>query len=147
MGVCIRHPPQPRRRRISSRVPDRTAFPERRQKLRTLFAVYFFVSGQLLRPIDCNGETPWNRTHPVQTKDITAPPAETDSQPDQVRKLRFHGTGGSLFGIHIVNMLLTGLTLGIYYFWGKVKVRNYVFSQSEFEGDRFAYHGTGKELI
>ena len=44
-------------------------------------------------------------------------------------------------------MLLTGLTLGIYYFWGKVKVRNYVFSQSEFEGDRFAYHGTGKELL
>ena len=78
---------------------------------------------------------------------VTAPPAETDSQPDQVRKLRFHGTGGSLFGIHIVNMLLTGLTLGIYYFWGKVKVRNYVFSQSEFEEDRFAYHGTGKELL
>ena len=78
---------------------------------------------------------------------VTTPPAETDSQPDQVRKLRFHGTGGSLFGIHIVNMLLTGLTLGIYYFWGKVKVRNYVFSQSEFEGDRFAYHGTGKELL
>ena len=78
---------------------------------------------------------------------VTTPPAETDSQSDQVRKLRFHGTGGSLFGIHIVNMLLTGLTLGIYYFWGKVKVRNYVFSQSEFEGDRFAYHGTGKELL
>ena len=84
---------------------------------------------------------------PGGDRGITAPPAETDSQPDLVRKLRFHGTGGSLFGIHIVNMLLTGLTLGIYYFWGKVKVRNYVFSQSEFEGDRFAYHGTGKELI
>ena len=75
------------------------------------------------------------------------PPTETDSQRGQVRKLRFHGTGGSLYGIHIVNMLLTGLTLGIYYFWGKVKVRNYIFSQSEFEGDRFAYHGTGKELL
>jgi uncharacterized membrane protein YjgN (DUF898 family) len=84
---------------------------------------------------------------PGGDRGVTAPPAETDSQPDPVRKLRFHGTGGSLFGIHIVNMLLTGLTLGIYYFWGKVKVRNYVFSQSEFEGDRFAYHGTGKELL
>ena len=77
----------------------------------------------------------------------SAPAARTDSQPGQVWKLRFHGAGGSLFGIHIVNMLLTGLTLGVYYFWGKVKVRNYVFSQSEFEGDRFAYHGTGKELL
>ena len=78
---------------------------------------------------------------------MTAPTSETGSNSDQVRKLRFHGSGGSLFGIHIVNMLLTALTLGIYYFWGKVKVRNYVYSQSEFEGDRFAYHGTGKELL
>ena len=78
---------------------------------------------------------------------IAAGDSESDSNSGQVRKLRFHGTGGSLFGIHIVNMLLTALTLGIYYFWGKVKVRNYVFSQSEFEGDRFAYHGTGKELL
>lgn len=78
---------------------------------------------------------------------IAAGHSESDSNSGQVRMLRFHGTGGSLFGIHIVNMLLTALTLGIYYFWGKVKVRNYVYSQSEFEGDRFAYHGTGKELL
>ena len=84
---------------------------------------------------------------PSGEQGMAAPATLTDSQSGQVRKLRFHGTGGSLFGIHIVNMLLTGLTLGIYYFWGKVKVRNYVFSQSEFEGDRFAYHGTGKELL
>lgn len=61
--------------------------------------------------------------------------------------LTFHGTGGSLFGIKIVNMLLTLLTLGIYHFWGKVKVRSYLLSQTEFAGDRFAYHGTGKELL
>ena len=46
-----------------------------------------------------------------------------------------------------MNTLLTIFTLGIYYFWGKVKVRSYLLSQSEFEGDRFAYHGTGKELL
>lgn len=84
---------------------------------------------------------------PGSGRNMAAPAAQTDSQRGHVWKLRFHGTGGSLFGIHIVNMLLTALTLGIYYFWGKVKVRNYVFSQSEFEGDRFAYHGTGKELL
>lgn len=59
----------------------------------------------------------------------------------------FHGTGGSLFGIHIINILLTILTLGVYYFWGKTKVRNYLWSQTDFAGDRFAYHGTGKELL
>jgi uncharacterized membrane protein YjgN (DUF898 family) len=71
--------------------------------------------------------------------------AETDQ--GEVRQLFFHGSGGSLFGIHIVNMFLTVVTLGIYYFWAKVRVRKYLSSESEFEGDRFAYHGTGKELL
>jgi uncharacterized membrane protein YjgN (DUF898 family) len=65
----------------------------------------------------------------------------------QSRRLSFHGAGGSLLGIHIVNMFLTVITLGIYYFWGKVRIRRYLLSQTEFEGDRFAYHGTGKELL
>lgn len=44
-------------------------------------------------------------------------------------------------------MFLTVITLGIYYFWAKVRVRRYLLSESEFEADRFAYHGTGKELL
>ena len=44
-------------------------------------------------------------------------------------------------------MFLTVVTLGIYYFWAKVRVRKYLLSESEFEGDRFAYHGTAKELL
>jgi uncharacterized membrane protein YjgN (DUF898 family) len=61
--------------------------------------------------------------------------------------LTFHGSGGSLFGIQLVNGFLTLATLGVYYFWGKVRVRSYLLSETEFEGDRFAYHGTGKELL
>ena len=67
--------------------------------------------------------------------------------PRQRRRLFFHGTGGTLFGIHIVNVLLTIVTLGGYYFWAKTRVRVYMLSQAEFEGDRFAWHGTGKELL
>src|SRR3970040_1427298 len=74
-------------------------------------------------------------------------PSPAGSTPGGIRQLSFHGSGGSLFGIHIVNVLLTLITLGIYYFWGKVRVRSYLLSQSEFEGDRFSYHGTGKELL
>lgn len=59
----------------------------------------------------------------------------------------FHGTGGGLFGTHIVNIFLTLLTLGIYRFWAKVRVRKFLHSHTEFEGDRFAYHGTGRELF
>jgi uncharacterized membrane protein YjgN (DUF898 family) len=67
--------------------------------------------------------------------------------PSQTRMLTFHGAGGTLFGIYVVNVLLTIATLGWYRFWGKVKVRRFMLSQTGFEGDRFAYHGTGKELL
>jgi len=67
--------------------------------------------------------------------------------PSGVQYASFRGSGGTLFGISIVNLLLIVVTLGIYSFWGKAKVRRYLYSQTEFSGDRFAYHGTGKELF
>lgn len=71
----------------------------------------------------------------------------TDSTEEQTSTLKFHGNGGTLFGIFLVNQFLTIVTLGLYRFWGKVKVQQYLWSQSEFAGDRFAYHGTGRELL
>ena len=65
----------------------------------------------------------------------------------ETRGPSFHGDGKSLFKIHLLNLLLTILTLGGYYFWAKVKVRNYLYAQTKFEGDRFAFHGTGMELL
>lgn len=59
----------------------------------------------------------------------------------------FHGTGGTLFGIRIVNLFLAIVTLGVYWFWGKARTRRYLWSQSSFAGDRFAYHGTGMEAL
>jgi uncharacterized membrane protein YjgN (DUF898 family) len=66
---------------------------------------------------------------------------------DETRRLYFRGAPGTLLGIQLVNMLLVLCTLGIYLFWAKVKVRRYVLGETEFEGDRFAYHGTGRELL
>jgi uncharacterized membrane protein YjgN (DUF898 family) len=71
---------------------------------------------------------------------------QPDAQP-QTRRLSFHGDGGTLLGIMIVNLLLSVITLGIYQFWGKTRMRAYTHSQLDFDGDRFAYHGTGKELL
>ncbi len=62
-------------------------------------------------------------------------------------KLRYYGTGGSLFGLLFVNFLLTLITLGIYSAWAKNKVRQFHWSHTEMDGDRFAYHGTGGELF
>ena len=84
---------------------------------------------------------------PFPLPQAAAAPIRAGAESGSSRQLFFHGSGGPLFGIQIVNMLLTIITLGVYYFWGKVRVRNYLLSESEFEGDRFAYHGTGKELL
>lgn len=59
----------------------------------------------------------------------------------------FRGEGKELFGIFFVNLLKTILTLGIYRFWAKTKVRQYLWSNTVFAGDSFSYHGTGKELF
>lgn len=64
-----------------------------------------------------------------------------------LHRLSFHGTGGALFGMWIVNAFLTMCTLGIYSFWAKAKVRRYLYSQLEFRKERFVYHGTGKEAF
>jgi uncharacterized membrane protein YjgN (DUF898 family) len=74
-------------------------------------------------------------------------PGSRAAGPPAPRALAFHGRGGTLLGIHLVNVLLSIVTLGIFAFWGKVRVRRYLLSQSEFAGDRFAYHGTGGELL
>ncbi len=73
--------------------------------------------------------------------------AARPSAPAASRPLVFHGSAGGLFGIQAVNVLFTLLTLGIYYFWGKARVRVYLLGGTELEGDRLAYHGTGRELL
>jgi uncharacterized membrane protein YjgN (DUF898 family) len=81
---------------------------------------------------------------------LPAPPAGPPPEAPGSGPLRhpiFHGSGGTLFGIHLVNTLLTLVTFGFYYFWAKTRLRRYLFSQTEIEGDRFAYHGTGRELL
>jgi uncharacterized membrane protein YjgN (DUF898 family) len=60
---------------------------------------------------------------------------------------KFHGTGIELALIIVRNILLSVVTLGIYSFWGKVRVRQYLWDNSEFHGHRLNYTGTGRELF
>lgn len=62
-------------------------------------------------------------------------------------KLSFHGMGGEYFGVVIVNWLLTAITLGFYYPWAKANQLKYLYGASALNGDRFAFHGTGKEMF
>lgn len=52
-----------------------------------------------------------------------------------------------MFGIALVNLLLSILTLSIYRFWGRTRVRRYLWGRTSFLGERIEYTGTGKELF
>ncbi|TGK34895.1 DUF898 family protein [Leptospira gomenensis] len=53
--------------------------------------------------------------------------------------------GEELFLIYLKNIFFTIITIGIYYFWAKVNTQKYLFRHVSFQGQRFDYHGTGKE--
>lgn len=63
------------------------------------------------------------------------------------QRLSFHGNGQKLFALQIVNILLTVVTLGIYYPWARATYMRYTMSETEFAGSRFAFHGTGFEMF
>jgi uncharacterized membrane protein YjgN (DUF898 family) len=81
---------------------------------------------------------------PAQLPNSNAP-RDFGSEPK--RTLNFRGEGGMLFGLLLLNGILTICTLGIYYFWGRARVRKFLYQHMELDGERFDYHGTGGELF
>ena len=59
----------------------------------------------------------------------------------QQQPLRFNGRGSEYFGIWIVNLLLTIITLGIYSSWAKVRRMQYFYRHTELAGSTFDFHG------
>lgn len=64
-----------------------------------------------------------------------------------VQRLVYDGRLGELYRIYLVNLLLGLVTLGVYRFWGKTRMRRYLWSHFAFDRDRFEYTGTGGELF
>ncbi len=77
----------------------------------------------------------------VLGSDATAPGSRAPEQ------LRFTGTGSEYFGIWIVNLLLTILTLGIYSAWAKVRRLQYFYRHTELAGSSFDFHGTPLRIL
>ena len=61
--------------------------------------------------------------------------------------IKFHGDGAKLFGIQIMNAVLTIITLGVYYPWARASNFKYIYQETEFAGSRFMFHGTGNEMF
>lgn len=62
-------------------------------------------------------------------------------------RFTYDGKDGTLYRIWLVNLLLKIVTLGVYSFWGKVRIRRYVIGSLSFLNDRLEYTGTGRELF
>lgn len=59
----------------------------------------------------------------------------------------YDGQLGQLYGIWLLNFVLKIITLGIYSFWGKTRLRRYMIHSLYLDGDRLDYTGTGGELF
>lgn len=72
----------------------------------------------------------------------------TETRPvSQVTRGEFRGQAGEYFGIWIVNILLTIVTLGIYSAWAKVRRNRYFYGNSFVDNHSFDYHARGLQIL
>ena len=64
-----------------------------------------------------------------------------------MRPLEFNGNGFEYFKIWIVNILLTVITVGVYYPWAKVRNKRYFYGNTTLDNNNFEYHATGKQIF
>ena len=69
------------------------------------------------------------------------------AQPLPTRAVGFTGHWREYLPIAITNLLLTIVTLGIYRFWAKARVRRYLWSRTRIIDDQLEWTGTGGEMF
>jgi uncharacterized membrane protein YjgN (DUF898 family) len=74
------------------------------------------------------------------------PPSQA-SRPPVHERVHFTGSGAEYFGIWIVNLLLTVVTLGIYSAWAKVRRLRYFYRHTEVAGSSFDFHGSPSRIL
>lgn len=62
-------------------------------------------------------------------------------------RAEFRGTASEYFGIWMVNILLTIVTVGIYSAWAKVRRNRYFYGNTFVAGQSFDYHAKGKQIF
>ncbi|GGO64039.1 YjgN family protein [Bowmanella pacifica] len=85
----------------------------------------------------------------IAYRQAPAQPAPSSTEPEQPRRaaVRFHGDGQEFFGIWIVNLLLSIVTLGIYSAWAKVRTNRYFYGNLEADGHRFSYLAEPMQIL
>jgi uncharacterized membrane protein YjgN (DUF898 family) len=83
------------------------------------------------------------RGHDIMATAETAPRAAMG----QFERASFTGSASEYFGIWIVNVLLTIITLGIYSAWAKVRRNRYFYGNTVILGRAFEYHASGMQIF
>lgn len=87
--------------------------------------------------------------NPFETAVAAEPPADPfgSSGAPHAQALIFSGRGAEYFGIWIVNLLLSIVTLGIYSAWAKVRRLQYFHRHTTLGGAAFDYHGDPRAIL
>ena len=87
-------------------------------------------------------------SNPLNTPQEPAPEEEAIIE-EPLERIPFDFTGqtGEYFRIWIVNLLLTVVTLGIYWPWALVRSRRYFYAHTKLEGHAFDYLAKPKNLL
>jgi uncharacterized membrane protein YjgN (DUF898 family) len=86
----------------------------------------------------------------MATAPLPSSPLSAQSIPPPLPRahtLEYVGPTGTMFGIFYKNLILTALTLGIYRFWAKTRLRRFQWANTKVDGEGFEYTGSGKELF
>jgi uncharacterized membrane protein YjgN (DUF898 family) len=80
-------------------------------------------------------------------EEITLTSAEETANQQEPNTIQFNGNGVELLGIVLYNMVLTTLTIGLYYPWARVAKLKFLYQNTYLNGTPFIFSGTGKELF
>ncbi len=83
----------------------------------------------------------------TNTQDMGTNLQGSSLQQDTVLDVKFTGTAKEYFGIWIVNILLSILTLGIYSAWAKVRRKRYFNGNTWIAGHNFEYHANPVSIL
>ena len=97
---------------------------------------------ELTLPIPLGARHPMANTQP-QSRDF----ADTEPAPPNTLAIVFTGSGSEYFRIWIVNLLLTLVTLGLYYPWAKVRRLRYFHGNTLVGGEPLGFHADPKKML
>ncbi|MDX1490727.1 MAG: YjgN family protein [Pseudohongiellaceae bacterium] len=81
------------------------------------------------------------------TTDLPNNSTDVNHSPTPVYRFEFTGNASEYFGIWIVNILLSIITLGIYSAWAKVRTNQYFYGHTSINGHSFRYLAKPMQIL